>query len=252
MMSDLTIAAAQCGSIKDNIEQNITAHLQFIRMAGEHHAALIVFPELSLTGYEPEIAQEAALNRSEDILQPLILESNLQNITIVAGCPIRSDVEKPYIGAFIFQPYKPVSIYRKQYLHDGEERFFIPSKSFNARVIDIHTDERVAIAICADTSNPSHPAIAKAAQATIYAAGVLITPDGIDEANHRMANYAQKYGILTLMANYATPTGGYDSAGQSAIWRPNGDLLVQANANDQCLVLAKKSNGNWNSEIVRM
>jgi predicted amidohydrolase len=55
-------AAAQSTSIAGDIDENVRRHAAFVRKAGEHHANVVVFPELSLTGYEPTIAKEAAID----------------------------------------------------------------------------------------------------------------------------------------------------------------------------------------------
>lgn len=41
--------------------QNIERHKRFVETAVTHHADLLLFPELSLTGYEPTLAQELAI-----------------------------------------------------------------------------------------------------------------------------------------------------------------------------------------------
>jgi predicted amidohydrolase len=57
----LIIAAAQSTSIAGKIESNVANHLRFGTIAAEHGAQLVVFPELSLTGYEPGIARSSAI-----------------------------------------------------------------------------------------------------------------------------------------------------------------------------------------------
>ncbi|HYD91462.1 MAG TPA: nitrilase-related carbon-nitrogen hydrolase, partial [Flavobacterium sp.] len=56
----MKIAIAQTRSEKGDITKNIDKHLRFTTSAIENSAALIVFPELSLTNYEPELAQALA------------------------------------------------------------------------------------------------------------------------------------------------------------------------------------------------
>ena len=58
----MIIALAQLKSICGDIDANIGKHLSFIEKAAEFKSNLIVFPELSLTGYEPTLAKELALN----------------------------------------------------------------------------------------------------------------------------------------------------------------------------------------------
>ena len=48
----LIIAAAQSASVPDNLGQSVIRHLRFGIIAAEHGVRLLVFPEVSLTGYE--------------------------------------------------------------------------------------------------------------------------------------------------------------------------------------------------------
>ena len=61
-MSTLTIAAAQSISIAGDLAANIQRHLRFIEVAAEQGVELLVFPELSLTGYENEVAAALAID----------------------------------------------------------------------------------------------------------------------------------------------------------------------------------------------
>ena len=60
-MSNFKIAAAQVASVRGDIARNIAAHAAAIEAAANHDVSVLVFPELSLTGYEPELAAEVAM-----------------------------------------------------------------------------------------------------------------------------------------------------------------------------------------------
>ena len=57
-MTALTLAAAQTISIPGDVAANIQRHLAMMRAAAEQGVQLLVFPELSLTGYEPFLAAD--------------------------------------------------------------------------------------------------------------------------------------------------------------------------------------------------
>lgn len=84
---------------------------------------LIFFPELSLTGYEPEMAKDLAL-ADESSLSPLQVLSDRYDMTIIVGAPLHVTDGKPAIGAFVISSKRPVSCYRKIYLHPGESDYF--------------------------------------------------------------------------------------------------------------------------------
>ena len=58
----MKIALVQARPVKGDIEANIAAHKRLIGLAVLNGADMIIFPELSITGYEPELANELATN----------------------------------------------------------------------------------------------------------------------------------------------------------------------------------------------
>ena len=58
----MKICLAQTRSFKGEVQKNIENHLRMVKQAIASQASLIIFPELSLTGYEPELAKELAAN----------------------------------------------------------------------------------------------------------------------------------------------------------------------------------------------
>ena len=247
MTVGFVIAAAQSSSAKGDLDENVRRHCDLAVQASEHKADFIVFPELSLTGYEPSLAEDRAITSESDLLSPLRGLADELQVTIVAGCPIRSALSKPYIGAFILSPKQEVSVYRKRFLHPGEEEHFVASDD---TVVCRCKERQVSIAICADINNPLHAESASDGNASIYAAGVAMTPRGIGEAETNMSSYAKKYQMATIMANYASEAGGFKMAGRSGMWGENGELVVQAPDNGEFLVLAEQSNNDWSGKIV--
>ena len=64
----MKICIAQTKPIKGNVSANIEAHIKFIELALTLIAEAIFFPELSLTGYEPELAKKLATNQNDNRL----------------------------------------------------------------------------------------------------------------------------------------------------------------------------------------
>jgi predicted amidohydrolase len=54
----MKIAVAQTRPIKGDISTNIKTHKKLIDLAISYKVDTIFFPELSITGYEPELAKE--------------------------------------------------------------------------------------------------------------------------------------------------------------------------------------------------
>src|SRR5262249_42743510 len=55
-MSEFKIAAAQFASVRGDLAGNILTHAAAIAAAADQRVSVLVFPELSLIGYEPDLA----------------------------------------------------------------------------------------------------------------------------------------------------------------------------------------------------
>ena len=64
----MKIAIAQIQALKGNIDSNIENHKKLIQLAVNNQVNAIFFSELSLTSYEPELAQQLVLKKEDPIL----------------------------------------------------------------------------------------------------------------------------------------------------------------------------------------
>lgn len=157
-MPPLIIAAAQSSSIAGDLAGNIARHQRFMQIAAEHGVQLLVFPELSLTGYERGLAAQLALAPEDVVLQPLRDFAQEVGVTTVVGMPIRlSDAAPVLIGALVLGADGSLGVYSKQHLHAGEEVAFAPGYGGKTLLVGADT---VALAVCADFTHASHAAAA--------------------------------------------------------------------------------------------
>ena len=241
-MAGLRIAAAQSASVAGDIGANVRRHCAFIDAAAGAGVQLLVFPELSLSGYEPALLAASLLKADDPRLEPLRERAQALGMTIVVGAPLPNGDGLPFIGAIAFQPDGRTATYRKHFLHPGEEQFASAGGAVS-KVIDVR-GVPVALAICADTSNQQHPHAAMIAGATLYAAGSVISDAGYAREQQLLSGYAKLFNLQILLANHAFETGGYTSAGRSAVWLPDGQLLVEAPGQGELLVLADEDSGS--------
>lgn len=246
-MTTLSIAAAQSISIAGDLAANISWHQRFMQVAAEQGVQLLVFPELSLTGYERGLAAELAIRPDAGVLQPLRDFAREVGVTSVVGIPIRLSDDSPVlIGALVLGADGSLGVYSKQHLHPGEEVAFAPGTG--GSTLKIGTDT-VALAVCADFSHASH-ATAAAQGADLYAAGVLITENGYAPDTVLLQGYARTHAMAVLMANHGGATGGWESAGRSAIWAADGTLIVAAPGTGNLMVVARRNADGWKGQIV--
>lgn len=247
-MPPLIIAAAQSSSIAGDLAGNIARHQRFMKVAAEQGVQLLVFPELSLTGYERGLAAELALAPDAAALQPLRDFAQEVGVTTVVGMPIRlSDTAPVLIGALVMGADGSLGVYSKQHLHLGEEVAFAPGYGGETLLVGADT---IAQAVCADFTHASHAAAAAEQGADVYAAGVLITEKGYGLDTGLLKGYAQTHSMVVLMANHGGATGGWESAGRSAIWSANGSLVAAAPGTGDLIVIARRDVDGWSGQVV--
>lgn len=239
----LIIAAAQSASVRGDIAGNIETHLRFAEAAAEHGVRLLVFPELSLTGYELAIAKAHTIAPDSPALDPLRDFAKKAGMTIVAGAPVLN-----YIAALAFRPDGTTSLYTKVHVHESELHVFAPGSGGPDLTINEVT---VALAICADVSFPQHARHAAERGARIYAAGVMIDDAGYARKMPLLKGYAVEHKMAVLMANYSGITGGEVSAGKSAIWAEDGTVVAQSSGTTEELIVGTKENGVWTGQTFR-
>lgn len=244
-MENLIIAAAQTIPVKGDVDENIKNHIVLIDQAHQKGVDLIVFPELSLTGYEPDLARALAFAEKDERLNPLMEVAHEKQMILVVGAPIEKN-EKLYIGAFIIYPDKSNAIYTKRYLHTGEEKFFDPGE-FDSQ-IELK-GEKMSLAICADINNPLHPKSASCKGASIYLAGVLWSTPGYSKDIEMLKDYAINYKMVVLLSNFGGNSGGYEAAGKSIIISGKGEIISDIEGRGEGLAIAKRENGNWSKVI---
>jgi predicted amidohydrolase len=219
----MRIAVVQTRPVRGDVARNVAGHLELLQMAHSERAEVVVFPELSLSGYEPELARELALRAEDPRLDAFQEASDASGRLLAVGAPIRS-AGKPCIGLVIFRPRMPRQVYSKRYLHEDELPFFVRGEHSSGV---LETSPRIALAICYELSVPEHARAAFEQGAGIYLASVAKSAGGVERAQARLSDIAREHGVPALMANCVGPCGGFDSAGGSAVWDRQGRLLAR-------------------------
>lgn len=243
----LILAAAQSTSIPGDIPRNVAHHLRFAAIAAGDGVQLLVFPELSLTGYELALAQSNVIVADAASLDPLRHFATRAQMTIVAGAPVANEHGGLHIAALAFRPDGSVLTYTKVHVHHSEEPVFTSGPGGPELVVH---DNAVALAICADAAHPRHAAGAASRGANVYAAGVMIDDAGYARKMPMLRDYARQHRMAVLMANYSGSTGGERSAGRSAIWSEDGELVAGSTGTEEALVVGRKLNGGWSGVVV--
>ena len=207
----MKISVAQTKPAKGDIKTNIENHKKLIHEAISHSADIIIFPELSLTGYEPHLAKELATTKDDARLDDFQKLSDKNTITIGVGLPTKSNAGL-HISMIIFQPKQPRQIYSKKYLHSDEYPFFVSGDNLTGlKVNNINT----ALAICYELSVPEHSENAFRNGAQLYIASSAKTVSGVERAEKSLSDIARKYSVPVLMSNCIGPNDDFIGAGST-------------------------------------
>jgi predicted amidohydrolase len=215
MRQPLTIAVAQPHIVSHDVTANVATHAAVVRAAG---ARVVVFPELSLTGYELEAS---TMDVSDPRLAPLVEACASRGALALVGAPI----EGPHIAMLAVDGGGVTVAYRKINVAGAEPARFVPG----AKPVVYEVDGwRLGLAICKDTGVPQHAADTAALGIDAYVAGVAEDrPDVLMQRAHRTAT---THGVWVAVASFAGPTGGgfATTAGRSLVLSPSGEVVAQA------------------------
>ncbi|MBC7363248.1 MAG: hypothetical protein H5U07_01740 [Candidatus Aminicenantes bacterium] len=134
----MKIAIAQFSPVLGNLKKNLTHHLELVKKAREQRADLLVFPELSLTGYTlKDLIPEMAISlKCSDIFSALVEAST--NIDLVVGF-VEEKRDNPgifYNSAAYLARGKVLHVHRKVFLPTSgmfeEGKFFAAGKDFRS------------------------------------------------------------------------------------------------------------------------
>jgi predicted amidohydrolase len=224
-MSEIKIAIAQFTPFKDDIENNIAIHLKLIESAIKKNVEIIIFPELSLTGYEPELASKLCFSESSIYNLPFQSLSTQNNLIIGVGMPIAQENEKPNIATILFFPDKAPLICHKINLHETEQSFFSHGKKVG---IFSYSGIKFGVAICFDSLIETFIYSLKKMGVNYCLVPSLITKKGFEHDIKLLQQYAKKFQMGMIISNYIGKTGNMFGIGKSLIIDKNGKLQKQA------------------------
>lgn len=229
----MRIGIGQTNPQKGDIEKNIVQHIKLLDIAIHRNADLMIFPELSLTGYEPELAKDLATTSDDKRLDVFQEICDLNKIVIGVGLPTKEN-DNLFISMIIFQPKRERVTYSKQYLYPTQVCHFTPGQK---QIYLNIGDSIIAPAICYDLSNPEHSKKAYEDNANIYIASVLSDVDDIDSDIKKLSAIACKYEMNVFMANFIGQSGGFECAGKTSIWNKEGNIVGQLNDKNEGLLV---------------
>lgn len=228
----MKLVAAQIRPVPGDYEKNIARHIEIIHVAADQGAGVVLFPELSLTGYEPGLAEALAVDPGDSRFDEFQTLSDQYGMLIAVGAPTKG-AQGTEISMITFRPGLERTCYSKQHLHADELPFFTPG---TRQCVLSHADVALAPAICYESLQPVHAEQAAASGAQVYLASVAKSEKGVASANSHYPMIARKHSMTVVMANCIGAADNFITAGCSAIWNSHGELVCSADATQEALV----------------
>lgn len=225
----MRIGLAQIQSLSGNLKHNFDRHIQATECALKNQCTLVVFPELSLINYEPTLAKET-VNTCDAFIKSFQVFSNDRQVNMLVGRPIQLR-DGIGIGLTLIQANQTPSTYCKRYLHADESPYFTTGKEEVIWALE----ERIAPAICYESTLPVHAAEAAKMKPSMYVASVAKSANGIANAQEHYTAISKQHQWWTLMVNMIGPADDFVGAGGSAIWNPQGNKIGSLTDNEAIL-----------------
>ena len=234
----IRVAIAQINPKLGDLPANMAGYEQKIRQAIEQRADLLLFPELSLTGYllRDTVPSVALTLNSPDIDK---LKQLSRELPFVAGLVEESSDHRFFNAAVYFEAGEVRHVHRKVYLPTygmfDEQRYF--ARGDRVRAFDSKFG-RMAILICEDLWHPStiylaalDGALAVVCPSASPLRGIVDSQVQDDNARYwEMINqaYAETYSLFMLYANRCGFEDGVGFWGGSEIVDPFGQRIAKA------------------------
>jgi predicted amidohydrolase len=245
--SRLRVALGQVAPALGDLPGNVAMHLRVARAALRRGARLLVFPELSLTGYRlQDLVVDIAVRLDDPApIRPLLEIS--RRISLIVGLVEESEAHRFYNSALFLEGGRIRHVHRKVYLPTygmfEEGRYFSAGESLRAFRSRLG---RLGMAVCEDVWHP--PAALLLAQDGADYLFVLANgpTHGIDRRGEPRSQQtwddllkvtAQLQTVFVVCANRAGCEDGVTFGGGSSVHDPSGRLLARGKSFDEDLVI---------------
>lgn len=246
----LTVALAQIDTHLGDVETNLDNHLSIIRDAQQSGVDLLVFPELSLTGYAlqdlvPLVAHRAS---EDDLIFNSLLEAS-KDIDLVVGFVDEDYRHRFFIAAAYLSAGEVVHVHHKVYLPTyglfDEGRFFAWGdrvQAFNTRF------GRLGMLICEDFWHASPPYLLWLDGADLFLFTSASPGRGINRSlrlesarwvEHINRAYASVFTTFVAHTNRVGYEDGLNFWGGATLYNPNGELLAKGPYHEEAVTYAE-------------
>ncbi len=245
----IQIALAQLATKLGDVQANLEKHLQFIEQAKAQQADLIMFPELSLTGYVlqdlvPTVAHCAS---EEDPVFARLLSAS-RDLDIMVGFVDEDDRHRFYIAVAYLSQGQVLHVHHKLYLATyalfDEGRFF--TRGDTVRAFDTRFG-RVGMLICEDFWHASPPYLLWLDGADLLLFGSASPGRGVHQHDKLESawwvegvnqSYANLFTCFVAHSNHVGFEDGLNFWGGATVFDPNGTRIAHGPYFEEALTMA--------------
>lgn len=244
--SRLRVAVVQTACTLGDVHANAERHASYIREADAAGAELILFPELSLTGYRlGSDMVRVSMDRHDPVLAELAAVA--PNRTVVLGMVEEGYAAQFYNSAVALRGGEAVFVHRKlnlpTYGNLEEGKLFAGGRYIE--LLDLGGPWHAGVLICADLWNPALVHLA-----VVHGATLLLGPvnSAVEAVGGEFSNphgwrltvefYSMMYGMPTLFANRVGTEGDARFWGGSRILGAHGEELAATEGDEERMLLA--------------
>lgn len=245
-MHKLRVAVAQINPVIGDVDTNTEKHIEYVKLARKEQVDLLVFPELSLTGYNlRHTAWEVAIDYNDDRLKVIADESG-QMITVVGFIEL-GFAAQIHNTAVALRGGDSIYLHRKLNLPNygmlDEGKLYTPGR--HLETFSLQSPWHSSVLICSDVWNPALVHLSVVSGATVLiiptnSAYFTVSSDFCNPTSWEMTLkfYAMMYGIPIIMANRIGEEEGYKFWGGSMIVNPGGRTEQVAKQGEEDLIIS--------------
>lgn len=240
MNNKINIGMIQMSSQIGCLEQNMEVALEKVKIASEQGADILCFPELFIEGYDMDqkdlYSTDKTLKYSEYIVESLAEAAKEYNVYIVAPTALAMG-KKVYNSALFFNKNgKVLGEYNKVHLFEKERDVFDSGENF---VVWDTTIGKIGIIICYDAGFPE-----ASRELALNGAEIIFCPSAwrIQDKlvwDLNLAQRAYENTVFFVGVNSVTKTDKLHLFGSSKVIAPNGEVLAQANEDEEEIVICE-------------
>jgi NAD+ synthase (glutamine-hydrolysing) len=235
----LRVALAQINPTVGDIDGNAGKIAERIAEAREQGAALVVFPELALSGYPPEdlLLKPSFLDRTGVALGELAAQT--RGIVALVGFP--EAAEDVYNAAAVLADGEVAAVYRKMYLPNygvfDEQRYF--QSGAEAGIFELN-GVPIGVTVCEDIWEPGPPAMTEALAGAQVIVNLSASPYRVGYGHGRERMLVQRAIDNLAAVVFVNTVGGQDELvfdGHSVAVDQDGRILARCPQFEESLTL---------------